>query len=136
MNVTLVEAPAEIDVIDLGARLRVTLLPPPRWCDPLADRSEPQLPIINAADQREAEQLLLTSVLRDGPDRARVVRFSAAQKRAAQLIGTGLEVPHEAMAQLDEVLRGLGAHFSIQSDSAGATGPDGAAPAQAQEVEA
>ena len=138
VNVTLVEAPAEIDVTDLGARLRVTLLPPPRWCDPQADRSEPQLPIINAADQREADQLLLTTVLRDGPDRARVVRFSAAQKRAAQLIGTGLEVPHEAMAQLDEVLRGLGAHFSIQSDSAGAgaTGPDGASPAQAQEVEA
>jgi superfamily II DNA or RNA helicase len=137
MNVSLTEAPAEIDVTDLGERLRVTLRPPPRWCDPQADRSEPQLPIVNAADQREADQLLLTTVLRDGPDRARVVRFSAAQKRAAQLIATGLEVPHGAMAQLDEALRGLGAHFRIHSDSAGAgtAGADGAAPAQEVEAE-
>ncbi len=115
--VTLTEAGPELDVTDLGDRLRITLVPPPRWADPLADRQEPQLWVTTAAEQKEADALQVTTVVRDTPQAARLIRLNDAQKRAAQLIGAGLEVPREAMTQLDEVLRSLGAQFRIHSDA-------------------
>jgi superfamily II DNA or RNA helicase len=115
--VTLTEAGPELDVTDLGERLRITLVPPPRWADPQADRQEPQLWVTTAAEQKEADALQVTTVVRDTPQAARLIRLNDAQKRAAQLIGAGLEVPREAMPQLDEVLRSLGAQFRIHSDA-------------------
>ncbi|WP_310463740.1 DEAD/DEAH box helicase [Sphaerotilus sp.] len=118
--VALTEVPPVLDVTDLGDRLRVTLQPPPRWTDAKAERQEPQLWITSAADQKEADALRVLTILRDGPQHARLVRFNAAQTRAAQLIGAGLEVPKAASAQLDEVLRSLGAHFQVHSDTTAA----------------
>jgi superfamily II DNA or RNA helicase len=118
--VELTEAPPVLDVTDLGERLRVTLQPPPRWADARAERQEPQLWITSAADQKEADALRVLTILRDGPQHARLVRFNAAQTRAAQLIGAGLEVPKAASAQLDEVLRSLGAQFQVHSDTTAA----------------
>ena len=118
--VALTETPPTLDVTDLGDRLRVALQPPPRWTDPAAERQEPQLWITSAADQKEADALRVLTILRDGPQHARLVRLNAAQTRAAQLIGAGLEVPKAAAGQLDEVLRSLGAHFQVQSDTTAA----------------
>jgi superfamily II DNA or RNA helicase len=118
--VALTEAPPVLDVTDLGERLRVTLQPPPRWADARAERQEPQLWITSAADQKEADALRVLTILRDGPQHARLVRLNTAQMRAAQLIGAGLEVPKAASAQLDEVLRSLGAQFQVHSDTAAA----------------
>lgn len=118
--VALTETPAALDVIDLGDRLRVTLQPAPRWTDPVSERQEPQLWITSAAEQKEADALRVLTILRDGPQHARLVRLNAAQTRAAQLIGAGLEVPKAAAGQLDEVLRSLGAHFQVHSDTTAA----------------
>ncbi|MEN9483392.1 MAG: hypothetical protein RJB37_1272, partial [Pseudomonadota bacterium] len=120
VHVALAEVPPTLDVTDLGDRLRVALQPPPRWTDPAAERQEPQLWITSAADQKEADALRVLTILRDGPQHARLVRLNAAQTRAAQLIGAGLEVPKAAAGQLDEVLRSLGAHFQVQSDTTAA----------------
>jgi superfamily II DNA or RNA helicase len=118
--VALSEVPPVLDVTDLGNRLRVTLQPPPRWTQPKADRQEPQIWITSAADQKEADALKVLTIVRDGPQHARLVRLNAAQTRAAQLIGAGLEVPKAAAAQLDEVLRSLGAQFQVHSDTTAA----------------
>jgi superfamily II DNA or RNA helicase len=107
--VTLAEGAPELEVVDEGDRLRLVVRPPLR---PL-----PSLPRhADAGDVKAAEALAGLSVLRDGPDHARLVRFTPAQRRAAQLLGDGLSVPRSAAAQLQPVLQGLAAHFQIQAD--------------------
>ena len=107
--VTLTEGTPELDVIDEGERLRLVVRPPLR--------SMPTPPrYADASEVKAAEALAGLSVLRDGPDRARLVRFTPAQRRAAQLLGAGLSVPRAAAAQLQPVLQGLAAHFQVQAD--------------------
>jgi hypothetical protein len=71
----------------------------------------------SAEEQKAAEALAATTVLRDGAQRARVVCFTPAQRRAALLLGAGLSVPKFAASQLQPVLQGLGAHFDVHADS-------------------
>jgi superfamily II DNA or RNA helicase len=108
--VALSEGTPELDLVDEGERLRLVVRPSLR---PL-----PSLPrYADAGETKAAEALAGLSVLRDGPDRARLVRFSPAQRRAAQLLGTaGLAVPRSAAAQLQPVLQSLAAHFQVQAD--------------------
>ena len=110
--VSLSEAGPELDVVDEGAQLRVRMHPslpatptaaPPGW--------------VSAAELKAREALRGVFVLRDGPQRARLVRLTPAQQRVAQLLGPqGLEVPRRGVAQLQQVLQGLGSHFRIQAD--------------------
>ena len=114
--IELVEAGPELEVIDEGERLRV--------------RMQPSLQVANdaavarwagsEAEQKELDALRLVSIWRDGPQRARLIRLSASQKRVAQLLGpAGLDIPRSGAAQLQEVLTGLGSHFRIHADDAG-----------------
>ena len=115
--IELVEAGPELEVLDEGERLRVRLQPAlrvtpdaatPRWAG-------------SEAEQKELDALRLVSIWRDGPQRAKLIRLSASQKRVAQLLGpTGLDIPRQGAAQLQEVLTGLGSHFRIHADDAGA----------------
>ena len=115
--IELVEAGPELEVLDEGERLRVRLQPAlrvtpdaatPRWAG-------------SETEQKELDALRLVSIWRDGPQRAKVIRLSASQKRVAQLLGpTGLDIPRQGAAQLQEVLTGLGSHFRIHADDAGA----------------
>ena len=115
MKVELTEAGPELDVTREGERLRVRLWPTlqvvgddatPRWSG-------------SAAEQKELDQLRLITVVRDSPQRARLIRLTPAQKRVAQLLGPeGLDIPQQGVAQLQEVLTGLGTHFRIHSDEA------------------
>ncbi len=113
--IELVEAGPELEVIDEGERLRV--------------RMQPSLQVANdaatarwagsEAEQKELDALRLVSIWRDGPQRAKLVRLTASQKRVAQLLGpTGLDIPRQGAAQLQEVLTGLGSHFRIHADDA------------------
>ena len=66
-------------------------------------------------------------LLRDGPDRARLVRVSAAQLRVAELVSQGWQVPVSAREEMDAALRVLGTHFQLASDAdAGAEVPSSA----------
>jgi superfamily II DNA or RNA helicase len=113
--VELVEGHAELEVVDEGERLRVRMQPgvqvphdgaAGRWGGTEAER-------------KALEALRLVSVWPDGPQRARVIRLTDAQKRVAQLLGAdGLDVPRHGAAQLQEVLAGLGSHFRIHADDA------------------
>lgn len=108
--VQLDEAGPELDVVSEGERLRVRMFPglhaarTDRW-------------VASAAEQREQEALRALTVLRDGPQRARLVRLTPAQQRVAQLLGPqGLEIPKHGAAELQQVLQGLGTHFQIHTD--------------------
>lgn len=126
--ISLAEAAPELDVQPEGDdKLRVRMLPPmavtpdqaaPRWGG-------------SAADQKALDALNSLCVLRDGPQSARLVRLTPAQRRVAQLLGpNGLEVPRSGAAQLQEVLSGLGTHFRIHADD------DAAGPTAARELPA
>ena len=113
--IELVEAGPELEVVDEGERLRVRMQPSlqvaadaatARWAG-------------SEAEQKELDALRLVSIWRDGPQRARLIRLTASQKRVAQLLGpTGLDIPRQGAAQLQEVLTGLGSHFRIHADDA------------------
>ncbi|MBK6853551.1 MAG: DEAD/DEAH box helicase [Burkholderiales bacterium] len=122
LAVTLVEATPELEVVEHGDDLLVRLNPPPVVDDPaeaLAQDSGPYAyyrPQPSAAELKEREALRSLRVLRDEPQRARLLRYSPAQKRVAKLVGLGLTVPRAAAGQLQKVLAGLGSHFQIQGD--------------------
>ncbi len=113
--IELVEAGPELEVVDEGERLRVRMQPSlqvtpdaatARWAG-------------SEAEQKELDALRLVSIWRDGPQRAKLIRLTASQKRVAQLLGpTGLDIPRQGAAQLQEVLTGLGSHFRIHADDA------------------
>ena len=113
--IELVEAGPELEVVDEGERLRVRMQPSlqvavdaavARWAG-------------SEAEQKELDALRLVSIWRDGPQRAKLIRLTASQKRVAQLLGPlGLDIPRQGAAQLQEVLTGLGSHFRIHADDA------------------
>jgi superfamily II DNA or RNA helicase len=109
--VMLVHGKPQIEVVEHASHVLVTVQPPLR--------NMPDPPYgASAEEQRAAEALAATTVLRDGAQRARVVCMTPAQRRAALLLGAGLPVPKSAMSQLQPVLQGLGAHFDVHADSA------------------
>ncbi len=112
ITVALSEAGPEIDVVAVGTQRRVRMLPTLHAPRPQMHR----YPAIGAAEQKELEALQAVSILRDSPQRARLIRLSAAHRRVAQLLGDGLLVPADGSAQLQDVLQGLGAHFQIHAD--------------------
>jgi superfamily II DNA or RNA helicase len=113
--IELAEGGPELEVVDEGERLRVRMQPAlqvaadaatARWAG-------------SEAEQKELDALRLVSIWRDGPQRAKLIRLTASQKRVAQLLGpTGLDIPRQGAAQLQEVLTGLGSHFRIHADDA------------------
>ncbi len=56
-------------------------------------------------------------IVRDSPERARLIRITAAHKRVAELIAQGWTVPVDAGAELDAALRVLAGHFVLHSDA-------------------
>jgi superfamily II DNA or RNA helicase len=56
-------------------------------------------------------------IFRDAPDRARLVRISAPQRRVAELVAKQWAVPVAAKAELDAALRVLAGHFQLYSDA-------------------
>ena len=56
-------------------------------------------------------------LLRDGPERARLLRVSAAQLRVAELVSQGWQVPVAAREEMDAALRVLASHFQLASDA-------------------
>ena len=56
-------------------------------------------------------------LVRDGPERARLLRITPAQLRVAELVSQGWQVPVAARAEMDAALRVLGTHFQLASDA-------------------
>ncbi|RQO60578.1 DNA helicase [Paucibacter sp. KBW04] len=56
-------------------------------------------------------------IVREGPQRARLIRISSAQRRVAELVAQGWTVPASASAELGAALQVLSAHFQLHSDA-------------------
>ncbi|MBP0620238.1 DEAD/DEAH box helicase [Cupriavidus sp. LEh25] len=109
------DAPA-LEAVHSAGRFVLRLYPPLRE----APAMEALLP---AAARQEAEALRQVTVLRDGPHRLKVLRFTPAQFDAARLIGEGLAIPEDGQTQLDRTLRALAGHFQVHADQAAGTRP-------------
>ena len=56
-------------------------------------------------------------ILRDSPQRARLIRISSAQRRVAELVAQGWSVPASASAELGAALQVLSGLFQLHSDA-------------------
>jgi superfamily II DNA or RNA helicase len=111
--VDVVEGTPEIEVAKEGDRyvMRVTPAMRPERDDGERDRTDD-------ASQRETQALHSTVVVQDTPQRLRVIRFTAAQRRAAQLVSGRFAVPASAHDELQQALRALAGHFQVHADHA------------------
>jgi len=116
--VELVEAQPELEVLkkagaDGREQFEFSVHPPlvtsepPRTTDWLGSNAESEI------EKRNSIRLL-----RDGPQHARLIRISAAQRRVAELVSQGWAVPAEATAELGAALQVLSGHFQLHSDAA------------------
>lgn len=112
--VDVVEGTPELEVVREGDRYVMRVTPGMRGQDPGKD----YLYSLDADEKRELEALRHITVMRDSPQRVRVVRLTPAQRRAAQLVSSRFKVPATAHAELQQTLQALAAHFHVQSDSA------------------
>jgi superfamily II DNA or RNA helicase len=115
--VDLVETPPELDVVRKKDKIVLQISPPLR---PETEGSD----YFGAEEKRDAEALRLITLLPDGPQRVRLVRYTAAQRRAAQLVSGRFAVPANAegaQADLNKTLQALAGHFQVHADSAQAS---------------
>jgi superfamily II DNA or RNA helicase len=66
----------------------------------------------------EAERRNSIRIVREGAERARLIRVTPAQRRVAELVAKQWAVPVDAKAELDAALRVLAGHFQLHSDAA------------------
>ena len=124
--VEVAEALPQLEVLTRGAFLQFKVIDPIRpedsavvaanaedLDDPDDDDWEAQMLGRRGVDSSRPAVLLL----RDGPERARLLRISAAQLRVAELVSQGWQVPVAARDEMDAALRVLGSHFQLASDA-------------------
>ncbi|HRD93610.1 MAG TPA: DEAD/DEAH box helicase [Accumulibacter sp.] len=117
--VELSEAAPELELLRQGERFVMRVEPPLR---PVGDQNGYYA--MDADQRREAEALRLLTLVQDGPQRLRLVRFTPAQQQAIQLVSGRFSVPADAAdaaAELAKTLHALTAHFQVHADSAQAT---------------
>ncbi len=110
-TVDVVEGTPELEVAREGERYVMKIRPQPR-----PQRERDVFEIFEV--QGDEEALRHITVLRDSPQRIRVIRFTPAQRRAAQLVSGRFAVPAAAQAELQQALHSLAGHFQIESDHA------------------
>lgn len=90
--------------------------------EPHTEKSAPEFwrDVYDETVRKELEALRFISVLRDSPQRVRVIRLNPAQRRAAQLVSGRFSVPASAQADLQAALGALTGHFHVHSDEVAA----------------
>jgi superfamily II DNA or RNA helicase len=112
--VELVEGTPELEVVREGERFLLRVTPELRvegGTDGDDDWHWDGLP-------RDVEALRSITVVRDSPQRLRLIRFTPAQRRAAQLLAQRVAVPEAAQAELQQALQALSGHFQVHADTA------------------
>lgn len=115
--IDLVETPPELEVVRQGDQFVMQMTPPLRL--------EPEgAYYYDAESRRVAEALRLITLLVDSPQRLRLVRYTAAQRRAAQMVTGRFAIPasnQAAQSELQKTLQALSGHFQVNADSAQAS---------------
>ncbi len=114
--VELVEGTPTLEVVRDGEHYRMKVSPAPH-----PDTAGEYAYYPDADARREAEALRQISVIQESPQRLQVIRLSAAQRRAAQLVSGRFAVPAQAKEELKQSLEVLARHFQVHADSAQAT---------------
>ena len=114
--VELVEGTPILEVVREGEHYQMRVTPTPH-ADPAGEYAY----YADAEARREAEALRLISVIQESPQRFQLIRLSAAQRRAAQLVSGRFAVPAQAKEELKQSLEVLARHFQVHADSAQAT---------------
>jgi superfamily II DNA or RNA helicase len=73
--------------------------------------------LFGAQAEAERERRNGQRVLREGPGRARLIRITPTQRRVAELVAQGWQVPADATAELGAALQVLTGHFQLHSDA-------------------
>ena len=107
----------EVEVYEEAGRTRLRLTPTPHAAE---QRRQPQYLRYGEPPPADTEALRLITVIRDAPQRARVVQYNAMQLRAHLLLSADVAIPEEGRAALQQALRGLARHFRVHADAGGA----------------
>ncbi len=108
--VELSEGTPEIEVIHSGDQITLKVTPP------LRDSVPANKYYYDADEKREAEALRLITLVQDSAQRVRLIRFSASQRRAAQLLADKVTIPASAQKELQTAMEALTSHFQLQAD--------------------
>jgi superfamily II DNA or RNA helicase len=115
-TVDVTEGTPEIEVALADGRYSVRVTPRPH-AEPEPEAGDYRY-YLDGDERRELQALRFITVLRDSPQRIRVIRFTPAQRRAAQLLSKRLAVPASAQPELQQALRSLASHFQVHADHA------------------
>jgi len=111
--IDVIEGTPEVEAVKEGDGYRLRITPAPR------PAPEPEERYYGSADERrEAEALRSITLVQDSPQRLTVIRLTAAQRRAAQLIAGRFTVPATAHDELQHALRALAGHFQVHAEHA------------------
>ena len=108
--VELSEGTPEIEVIHKDDKITLKVTPP------LRDSAVDDKYYYDADEKREAEALRLITLVQDSAQRVRLIRFTASQRRAAQLLADKVTIPASAQQELNSAMQALTSHFQLQSD--------------------
>lgn len=108
--VELTEGTPEIEVIHSGDKVTLKVTPP------LRSINTDEKYYYDPEEKREAETLRLITIVQDSAQRARVIRFSPSQRRAAQLLAENVTIPASAQQELQTAMQALTSHFQLQAD--------------------
>lgn len=108
--IELVEGTPEIEVIHDGEQVTLKVTPPLREGLPAS------LHYLEADEKREAETLRLITLVQESSQRVRLIRFTPAQRRAAQLLTNQVTIPASAQQELQTAMQALTSHFQLQAD--------------------
>jgi superfamily II DNA or RNA helicase len=114
--IELTESNPELELLRQGEHFVMRVEPPLR-----AVRERDDHDSMDADWRREAATLRTMTLIKDAPQRLRLVRFSAAQQQAAQLVSGRFAVPADEpgiQAEIDKALQALAGHFQVHADAA------------------
>jgi superfamily II DNA or RNA helicase len=114
--IELTESNPELELLRQGEHFVMRVEPPLR-----AARERDDHDSMDADWRREAATLRTMTLIKDAPQRLRLVRFSAAQQQAAQLVSGRFAVPADEpgiQAEIDKALQALAGHFQVHADAA------------------
>ena len=111
--VDVIEGTPEVEVVKNADRYVMRVTPSVR-----VDADSEEYYYSDTAHQREMEALKAITLVQDTPQRLRVIRLTAAQRRAAQLVSGRFSVPASAHDELQQALRALAGHFQVHADHA------------------
>lgn len=109
--VELSEGTPEIEVIHKGDKITLKVTPP------LRENVGKEKYYYDADEKRMDEALRLITLVQDSAQRVRLIRFTASQRRAAQLLAEKISIPASAQTELQTTIESLTRHFQLQSDN-------------------